>query len=122
MPSDNQLLMENEIIFEGNRLEDSFSEIPGQWQTIWLFNGSTNNKFNHTTIKNSTVGILCDGNQEDDNKLENKRIVGIVCQGAVDGQFEGQSFAEKTSQLIDNINIPEDIWENEINNDKVNLE
>ena len=62
------------------------------------------------------------GNDEDDNKLENKRIVGIVCWGAVDGQFEGQSFAEKTSQLIDNINIPEDIWENEINNDKVNLE
>ena len=26
MPSDDQLLMENEIIFEGNRLEDSFSE------------------------------------------------------------------------------------------------
>jgi len=70
MPSDDQSLMENEIIFEGNRLEDSFSEIPGQWQTIWLFSGSTNNKFNHTTIKNSTIGILCDGNQEDENKLE----------------------------------------------------
>ena len=70
MPSYDQSLMENEIIFEGNRLEDSFSEIPGQWQTIWLFNGSTNNKFNHTTIKNSTIGILCDGNKEDENKLE----------------------------------------------------
>lgn len=63
-------LMENEIIFEGDRLEPGFAEVPGQWQTIWLFNGSTNNKFNHTTIKNSTVGILVDGNQDDSSKLE----------------------------------------------------
>lgn len=62
-------ILENEIIFESDRLEPSFSEIPGQWQTIWLFNGSVNNTFNHTTIKNSTVGILADGNQEDDSKL-----------------------------------------------------
>ena len=63
-------LLENEIIFEGNRLEPGFEDIPGQWQTIWLFNGSTNNKFNYSTIKNSTVGILSDGNQYDGNKLE----------------------------------------------------
>jgi hypothetical protein len=63
-------LMENEIIFEGDRLEPGFAEVPGQWQTIWLFNGSTNNIFNHTTIKNSTVGLLVDGNQDDSSKLE----------------------------------------------------
>jgi hypothetical protein len=63
-------LMENEIIFEGDRLEPGFSEVPGQWQTIWLFNGSTNNKFNHVTIKNGTVGLLVDGNQNDTTKLE----------------------------------------------------
>jgi len=63
-------LMENEIIFEGDRLEPSFAEVPGQWQTIWLFEGSTNNTFNHTTIKNGTVGLLVDGNQDDAYKLE----------------------------------------------------
>lgn len=63
-------LMENEIIFEGDRLEPSFAEVPGQWQTIWLFEGSTNNTFNHTTIKNGTVGLLVDGNQDDASKLE----------------------------------------------------
>ena len=62
-------LMENEIIFEGDRLEPDFAEVPGQWQTIWLFNGSVNNKFNHTTIKNGTVGLLVDGNQDDVTKL-----------------------------------------------------
>jgi len=63
-------LLENEIIFEGDRLEPGFSEVPGQWQTIWLFSGSTDNKFDYTTIKNSTVGILVDGNQDDSSKLQ----------------------------------------------------
>ena len=61
--------MENEIILEGHRLEPGFSEVPGQWETIWLYSGSTDNKFNHTTIKNSKVGILTDGNQDDLSKL-----------------------------------------------------
>ena len=62
-------LMEGEIIFEGDRLEPGFSDVPGQWQTIWLFNGSTNNIFDHVTIKNSTVGLLSEGNQDDVLKL-----------------------------------------------------
>lgn len=68
-PSLDPDLLEGEVIFEGDRLEPSFSEIPGQWQTIWLFEGSTNNTFNHTTIKNATAGILVDGNQTDITKL-----------------------------------------------------
>tara|TARA_Y100000385_G_C13107528_1_gene649219 strand:+ start:1254 stop:2831 length:1578 start_codon:yes stop_codon:yes gene_type:complete len=67
--SANSDLMEGEIIFEGDRLEPGFADIPGQWETIWLFNGSINNIFKHVTIKNSTVGILCEGNQEDFSKL-----------------------------------------------------
>lgn len=54
-------LLENEVIFEGDRLEPSFSERPGQWGTIWLLDGSINNTFNFATIKNATVGILSDG-------------------------------------------------------------
>ena len=67
--SADQDLMEGEIIFEGDRLEPDFSDVPGQWQTIWLFNGSTNNTFDHVTIKNSTVGVLSEGNQDDLAKL-----------------------------------------------------
>lgn len=57
-----QEALENEIIFQGDRLEPGFSEIPGQWATIWLTQGSTNHSFNYTTIKNGTVGILMDSN------------------------------------------------------------
>ncbi len=55
-------LLENEVIFEGDRLEPNFSDIPGQWGTIWLTAGSTNHEINHATIKNATVGILMDSN------------------------------------------------------------
>ena len=70
LPSSDPDALENEIIMEGDRLEPGFAEIPGQWQTLWLYNGSTNNIFNHTTIKNSTVGLLVDGNQDDPSKLQ----------------------------------------------------
>jgi hypothetical protein len=69
LPSINPDLLEGEVIFEGDRLEPNFTHVPGQWQTIWLFNGSTNNSINHATIKNGTVGILSDGNQDDALKL-----------------------------------------------------
>ena len=68
-PSIDPDVLEGEVIFEGDRLEPAFANVPGQWQTIWLFEGSTNNSFNHATIKNATVGILSDGNQNDDTKL-----------------------------------------------------
>src|SRR5690606_41737140 len=56
------VLLENEVIFEGDRLETSFSNIPGQWGTVWLTDGSTANELNYLTIKNATVGILMDHN------------------------------------------------------------
>ncbi len=55
-------LLENEVIFEGDRLEPGFSNVPGQWGTIWLTAGSTGHVINHATIKNATVGVLMDSN------------------------------------------------------------
>ena len=69
LPSTDQELLEGEVIFEGDRLEPGFENVPGQWQTIWLFNGSTDNVINYATIRNSTVGILSDGNQDNASKL-----------------------------------------------------
>ena len=59
--------LENEVILEGDRLEPLYTDIPGQWGTIWLFNGSANNTINHTTIKNATIGIIAEGNQDATN-------------------------------------------------------
>ena len=48
------------VIFEGDRLEPSFSKISGQWGTIWMRGGSKNNEMNHAIIKNGIIGILVD--------------------------------------------------------------
>lgn len=71
--STNPVDLENEVILEGDRLEPLFENIPGQWGTIWLFNGSDNNIINHATIKNAAVGILCEGNQNSPNGKLNIR-------------------------------------------------
>jgi len=69
IPSMDSELMEGEVIFEGDRLEPLYEDIPGQWQAIWLFDGSTDNDINHATIKNATAGLVVDGNMDDIEKL-----------------------------------------------------
>jgi hypothetical protein len=54
--SDPQVL-ENEVIFEGDRLEPEFSDVAGQWFGIWLLSGSAENSINHLTLKNAVYGL-----------------------------------------------------------------
>lgn len=48
------------VIFQGDRLENNFSQIPGQWGTIWMRAGSKDNEIYHAQIKNGIIGILID--------------------------------------------------------------
>ena len=52
--------LEDEVLFEDDRLEPDFEDIAGQWGTIWLRAGSKNNNLNYAIIKNNTIGILVD--------------------------------------------------------------
>ena len=52
--------LNNEVFIEGDRLETQFSDIPGQWGTIWLRAGSKNNAINYAIIKNAFAGIITD--------------------------------------------------------------
>jgi len=52
--------LNNEVIIEGDRLESQYSDIPGQWGTIWLRAGSENHSINNTIIKNGSAGIILD--------------------------------------------------------------
>ncbi|MEM7163205.1 MAG: hypothetical protein AAF487_12280 [Bacteroidota bacterium] len=50
---------EEPIVFQGDRLEDDFDDIPGQWDRIWVNenpNGNPNT-FEHCIIKNNFLGI-----------------------------------------------------------------
>jgi hypothetical protein len=79
--------LENEVIFEGDRLEPDFADVPGQWGTIWLTEGSTNHKINHLTIKNATIGLLIQNNNGTTVSIKNSQIYdstnyGILAQTA----------------------------------------
>lgn len=50
--------LENEVIFEGDRLEPTYADVAGQWGTIWFLPGSNANNITNLTIKNATVGML----------------------------------------------------------------
>lgn len=50
------------VTFQGDRLENAYSEIAGQWDRIWLFEGSVDNEFNYAIIKNAFIGIQAETN------------------------------------------------------------
>lgn len=52
--------LEEPVIIEGDRLEESFDEISGQWAGVRFSAGSRGNVMNHTIIKNSIVGARVD--------------------------------------------------------------
>ncbi len=59
-------ILENDVIFEGDRLELELNNVPGQWGGVYLLSGSTANTINYLTIKNSVIGLFAEG----DNLLQ----------------------------------------------------
>ncbi len=54
--ADGTISIDREIRFEGDRLEPSFENVPGQWGTILIMSQNTSN-ISHLTIKNATIGL-----------------------------------------------------------------
>ena len=75
--SNDEERLEGQVIFEGDRLEPEFAEIPGQWGAIWIKAGSTNNFISHVTIKNALIGLSVEGvisEPESTLTIENSQI------------------------------------------------
>lgn len=79
----------NEVVFQGDRLEDWYDDSPGQWDRIWLMPGSIDNEFNYAIIKEGTIGIHADtignGNPTatiNNTIIENMSAIGLLGQGA----------------------------------------
>jgi hypothetical protein len=47
----------NEVTFQGARREKEFSDDPGQWDRIWINEGSDNNVIDYAIIKNGYIGV-----------------------------------------------------------------
>lgn len=90
---------ENEVVFEGDRLEADYANVPGQWATVWLRDGSTAHKINHLTIKNATIGLRIDNQDQTTISIKNSQIYnssnyGILAQNA---KIEGENIAINTA-------------------------
>lgn len=76
--------VDSPIIFQGDRLEDIYANIPDQWSQILLYSGSKNNEFTNVEIKNSNIGLQV-GNIEDEGfatvKLKNTKIQNMAFAG-----------------------------------------
>lgn len=55
LKSDTEAL-EKEVIFEGDRLEPFYADVPGQWGFVYLRQGSSAT-IDHLTLKNASVGL-----------------------------------------------------------------
>ena len=91
--------LENEVIFEGDRLEPDFSDVPGQWGAIWLTSGSTGNEINHLTIKNAVVGLLIDFNDGNYMPIKNTQIYNSANMGiyAKTAKIKGENIVINTA-------------------------
>ncbi|WP_294821663.1 hypothetical protein [uncultured Flavobacterium sp.] len=66
-------ILENEVIFEGDRLEPGFANVPGQWGTVFIMSGNAN-QINHLTIKNAVIGLLVERANEEQPVMPNLTI------------------------------------------------
>ena len=72
---------DNPVIMEGDRLEESFGDISGQWWGLYLFQGSENHVINHMEIKNSIVGVVVDSAVNltiENSKIYNTSNAGLI--------------------------------------------
>lgn len=81
---------ESPVLFSGDRLEDYYSDKAGQWNGVWLYAGSKNNRINWAEIKNSIYGLVVDTCVTSSSptltlshsKIENTSYIGLYARGA----------------------------------------
>jgi len=49
--------LDERVVFQGDRLEESYQDVSGQWDRIWLNEGSVDNVINYAVIKNGFIGL-----------------------------------------------------------------
>ena len=63
---------DNPVVFQGDRLEKDYAELPGQWDRIWIMEGrrGQDNLIRNAVIKNGFIGIQAESFfQKTENKL-----------------------------------------------------
>ena len=81
----------NEVIFQGARREAEYADEPGQWDRIWINEGSVNNSIDYAIIKNGFIGVQVDNFYSDltfprklkitNTKIQNMSLWGLYASG-----------------------------------------
>ncbi|MHC1707265.1 MAG: hypothetical protein AB9842_07050 [Bacteroidales bacterium] len=64
--------LEEPVLFQGDRLEEEYQDIPGQWDRIWINESPVDNVINYAIIKNGFIGLQLETLSE---SLGNKLIL-----------------------------------------------
>lgn len=78
--------VDSPVTFQGDRLESFYADLPGQWDRIWINEGSINNEIDHAIIRNGFIGLQIEtlqqqmGNQLvlSNTRIENMTGIGIL--------------------------------------------
>ena len=80
---------EQPVLFSSVRDDGYYDSLPGQWNYIWLSQGSKDNVIDHAVVENAIFGLLVDTNVNanptltiSNSVIQNHSASGIVGQGA----------------------------------------
>jgi hypothetical protein len=62
----------NEVLFTQARRDPEYADEPGQWDRIWINEGSVNNEINYAIIRNGFIGVQTDILEDTINKYPNR--------------------------------------------------
>jgi hypothetical protein len=62
----------NEVLFTQARRDPEYADEPGQWDRIWINEGSVNNEINYAIIRNAYIGIQAEVLEDTLNKFPNR--------------------------------------------------
>jgi hypothetical protein len=63
-----------EVVFQGARREKEYTDEPGQWDRIWINEGSDKNKIDYAIIKNGFIGVQAEVFGSDTNLIKKRRL------------------------------------------------
>lgn len=78
---------DNPVVLQGDRLDDDYKEVPGQWQGIHLLSQSKDNIIKGAIIKNGFIGVRVDSLSANGNPklrmtqtiVQDMSAVGVLC-------------------------------------------
>lgn len=91
--------LEHPVTFQSTRLEQSYSETPGQWDRIWINEGGTNS-IDYAIIKNGFIGLQTDYFGDDFNVAPNCTINNTIIKNMSGVGMYSENFEIDATNLV----------------------